>query len=155
MAEEDSMSDPVCELPKKNASGEEMRRVLRDAKTIAVVGLSENPARDSHRIAAYLQDHGYRVIPVNPTLSGEVLGEKAWPDLASVPTPIDIVDVFRRVDAIPGVVDEAIAVGARAVWMQLGLAHNASADKARAAGLTVIQNKCIMVEHRHLGLGPR
>jgi len=149
------MSDPVCELPKKNASGEEMRRLLSEAKTIAVVGLSENPARDSHRIAAYLRDHGYRVIPINPKLRGEVLGEKAYPDLASVPVPIDIVDVFRRVDAIPAIVDEAIAVGAKAVWMQLGLAHNASAEKARAAGLVVVQSKCIMVEHRHLGVSPR
>jgi predicted CoA-binding protein len=144
------MSDPVCELPKKNASGEEVRRMLRDAKTIAVVGLSEKPGRDSHRIAVYLREHGYRVIPVNPSLRGEVLGEKVYPDLASVPVPIDIVDVFRRVDAIPAVVDEAIAVGAKAVWMQLGLAHNESAEKARAAGLKVVQNKCIMVEHRHL-----
>ncbi len=144
------MSDPVCELPKRNASGEEMRRMLRDAKTIAVVGLSEKPSRDSHRIAAYLQDHGYRVIPVNPALHGEVLGEKAYPDLASVPVPIDIVDVFRRVEAIPGIVDEAIAAGAKSVWMQLGLAHDEAAEKARAAGLTVVQNKCIMVEHRHL-----
>ena len=143
------MSDPVCELPKKNASGEEIRRLLADAGTIAVVGLSENPARDSHRIAAYLQEHGYRVIPVNPAVR-EVLGEKAYPDLASVPVPIDIVDVFRRVDAIPAIVDDAIAAGAKAVWMQLGLAHNESAEKARRAGLAVVMNKCIMVEHRHL-----
>ncbi|HKB69613.1 MAG TPA: CoA-binding protein [Thermoanaerobaculia bacterium] len=144
------MSDPVCELPKKNASTEEIRRLLSEAKTIAVVGLSDDPARDSHRIAAYLQDRGYRVIPVNPRV-GEVLGEKAYPDLASVPVPIDIVDVFRRVEAIPAIVDEAIAAGAKAVWMQLGLAHNASAEKARAAGLDVVMNKCIMVEHRRLG----
>jgi len=144
------MSDPVCELPKKNASTEEIRRLLSEAKTIAVVGLSDDPARDSHRIAAYLQDRGYRVIPVNPRV-GEVLGEKAYPDLPSVPVPIDIVDVFRRVEAIPAIVDEAIAAGAKAVWMQLGLAHNASAEKARAAGLDVVMNKCIMVEHRRLG----
>jgi len=144
------MSDPVCELPKKNASTEEIRRLLSEAKTIAVVGLSDDPARDSHRIAAYLQDRGYRVIPVNPRV-GEVLGEKAYPDLASVPVPIDIVDVFRRVEAIPAIVDEAIAAGAKTVWMQLGLAHNASAEKARAAGLDVVMNKCIMVEHRRLG----
>jgi len=143
------MNDPVCELPKRNASNDEIRRLLTEAKTIAVVGLSEDPSRDSHRIAAYLREHGYRVIPVNPKVR-EVLGEKAYPDLASVPVPIDIVDVFRRVDAIPAIVDEAIAAGAKAVWMQLGLAHNASAEKARAAGLGVVMNKCIMVEHRHL-----
>lgn len=148
------MSDPVCELPKKNASGEETRRLLADAGTIAVVGLSDDPARDSHRIAAYLQEQGYRVIPVNPKVR-EVLGEKAYPDLASVPVPIDIVDVFRRVEAIPAIVDEAIAVEAKAVWMQLGLAHNASAEKARAAGMTVVMNRCIMVDHRKLGIGPK
>jgi hypothetical protein len=144
------MSDPVCELPQENASREDIRRMLAEAKTIAVVGLSDDPGRDSHRIGAYLQQAGYRVIPVNPNLR-EVLGEKAYPDLASVPEPIDIVDIFRRVDAIPAIVDEAIAIGAKAVWMQLGLAHNASAEKARAAGLGVVMNKCIMVEHRHLG----
>jgi predicted CoA-binding protein len=132
-----------------------MRRLLSDAKTVAVVGLSENPARDSHRIAAYLQDHGYRVIPVNPKLHGEVLGEKAYPDLASVPVAIDIVDVFRKPEAIPGIVDDAIAVKAKAVWMQLGLAHNAAAEKARAAGLEVVMSKCIMVQHRLLGISPR
>ena len=144
------MSDPVCELPQKNASREDIRRMLGAAKTIAVVGLSDDPGRDSHRIAAYLQGAGYRVVPVNPNLR-EVLGEKAYPDLASVPVPVDIVDIFRRADAIPAIVDAAIAIHAKAVWMQLGLAHNASAEKARAAGLDVVMSKCIMVEHRHLG----
>ncbi len=148
------MSDPVCELPQKNASRDDIRRMLTEAKTIAVVGLSEDPSRDSHRIAVYLQGAGYRVVPVNPTLR-EVLGEKAWPDLASVPERIDIVDIFRRVEAIPAIVDEAIAAGAGAIWMQLGLAHNPSAEKARAAGLGVVMNKCIMVEHRHLGVPKR
>ncbi|HET7451367.1 MAG TPA: CoA-binding protein [Thermoanaerobaculia bacterium] len=143
------MSDPVCELPQKNASREDIRRMLAAAKTIAVVGLSDDPGRDSHRIAAYLQGAGYRVVPVNPNLH-EVLGEKAYPDLASVPVPVDIVDIFRRVEAIPAIVDAAIAIRAKAVWMQLGLAHNASAEKARAAGLDVVMSKCIMVEHRHL-----
>ena len=143
------MADPVCELPAKNPSREDIRRMLTEAKTIAVVGLSDDPARDSHRIAVYLQDAGYRVIPVNPKIR-EALGEKAYPDLSSVPEPIDIVDVFRRVDAIPAIVDAAIAVRAKGIWMQLGLAHNASAEKARAAGLAVVMNKCIMVEHRYL-----
>ena len=148
------MTEPVCELPRKNAPNEEIRRILTEAKTIAVVGLSGDPGRDSHRIAEYLQEHGYRVIPVNPNVS-EVLGEKCYPNLASVPVPIDIVDVFRRVEAIPAIVDEAIAVGAKSIWMQLGLAHNASAEKARKAGLGVVMSKCIMVEHRHLGAAPR
>jgi predicted CoA-binding protein len=144
------MSDAICELPERNASSEEIRRLLTSARTIAIVGLSGNPARDSHRVAAYLQEHGYRVIPVNPALE-EVLGEKSYPDLASVPVPIDIVDVFRKPQAIPGIVDDAIAAKAKAVWMQLGLADNAAAEKARAAGLVVVMNKCIMVQHRHLG----
>lgn len=148
------MSDPVCELPEKNASSDEIRRILSAARTIAVVGLSRDPNRDSHRVAAYLQAQGYRVIPVNPAVK-EVLGEKAYPDLASVPVPVDVVDVFRRVEAIPGIVDEAIAVKAKAVWMQLGLAHNAAAEKARGAGLAVVMNKCIMMQHRHLGVPPR
>ena len=143
------MSDPVCELPRENASSDEIRRLLTAARTIAVVGLSPDPDRDSHRVAAYLQEHGYRVIPVNPSAS-EVLGERAYPDLASVPAPIDIVDVFRKPEAIPGIVDDAISVKAKAVWMQLGLANNAAAQKARAAGLAVVMNKCIMVQHRHL-----
>jgi len=149
------MADSVCEFPEKNASSEEIRGLLTRARTIAVVGLSPDPARDSHRVAAYLQRHGYRVIPVNPAV-GEVLGEKAYPDLASVPVPIDIVDVFRKPEAIPGIVDDAIAVKAKAVWMQLGLAHNAAAEKARAAGLEVVMSKCIMVQHRGLiGATPR
>jgi len=149
------MADSACELPEKNASSDEIRNLLTRARTIAVVGLSPDPERDSHRVAAYLRERGYRVIPVNPTVA-EVLGEKAYPDLASVPVPIDIVDVFRKPLAIPGVVDEAIAVKAKAVWMQLGLAHNAAAEKARAAGLEVVMNKCIMAQHRGLiGSTPR
>jgi predicted CoA-binding protein len=143
------MSDTICELPERNASSEEIRRVLSSARTIAVVGLSGDPARDSRRVAAYLQEHRYRVIPVNPALE-EALGEKAYPDLASVPFPIDIVDVFRKPQAIPGIVDDAIAAKAKAVWMQLGLADNAAAGKARAAGLAVVMNKCIMAQHRGL-----
>jgi predicted CoA-binding protein len=143
------MSDAVCELPERNASSDEIRHLLSSARTIAVVGLSKNPERDSHRVAAYLQEHGYRVIPVNPAVD-EVLGEKAYPDLVSVPVPIDIVDVFRKPEAIPGIVRDAIAAKAKAVWMQLGLADNPAAEKARAAGLAVVMSKCIMAQHRRL-----
>jgi hypothetical protein len=143
------MSDAVCELPERNASSDEIRRLLSTARTIAIVGLSGDPKRDSHRVAAYLQEHGYRVIPVNPTVI-EVLGEKAYPDLASIPVPIDIVDIFRKPAAIPGIVDDAIAAKAKAVWMQLGLADNAAAERARAAGLAVVMSKCIMAQHRLL-----
>ncbi len=139
----------TCEMPDSNPPSEEITRILNESKTIAVVGLSDNPERDSHRVAKYLMEKGYRVIPVNPGKS-EILGEKCYPDLASVPEKIDVVDVFRSVDAIPGIVDEAIRVGARTVWMQLGLAHKASAEKARKAGLGVVQGKCIKVEHSRI-----
>jgi len=139
----------ICEMPLDNASPEEVRQLLTTARTVAVVGLSDKQDRESYRVAAYLQLQGYRIIPVNPAVSS-VLGEKAYARLEDVPEKIDIVDIFRRPEAVPPLVDSAIAVGARAVWMQLGIAHNAAADKARAAGLQVIMNKCILIEHRRL-----
>jgi uncharacterized protein len=142
------MSD-ICEAPLHNASGDEIRQLLTTAHTIAVVGLSDKPDRDSYRVAAYLQQHGYRIIPVNPAVAN-VLGEKSYARLEDVPEKIDIVDVFRRPEAVPPIVDSSIAMGAGAVWMQLGIAHNAAADKAREAGLQVVMNKCILIEHRRL-----
>ncbi len=123
--------------------------LLRSAKTVAVVGISEKENRDSHRVAKYLKDHGYKIIPVNPKLQ-EVLGEPCYPDLKAVPDHIDVVDIFRSTDAIPGIVDEAIAVGAGSVWMQLGLAHDEAAAKARKAGLAVVMNRCMKIEHARL-----
>jgi predicted CoA-binding protein len=142
------MDEQSCELPMSNASDEEIDGILAKATTIAVVGLSARPNRDSHMVARYLQAHGYRIIPVNPT-APEVLGERSYPDLASVPSQIaiDVVDIFRKPEFIPKIVDEAIARGAATVWMQLGLAHNAAAEKARAAGLTVVMNRCMKIEH--------
>ncbi len=139
----------ACELPLTNATPGEVRRVFQTARTIAIVGLSDKPERDSFRVARYLQAHGYRIIPVNPNLA-EVLGERAYASLRDVPEPVDIVDVFRRPDAVPGLVEDAIAIGAKAVWMQEGIAHNAAADRARAAGLQVVMSKCIMKEHRNV-----
>ncbi len=138
-----------------NPSESELRTILTDARTIAVVGLSDKPERDSHEVALYLQAQGYRIVPVNPMLS-EVLGEKSYPSLAAIPPDlhVDIVDVFRRSEQVPPVVDEAIARGAKVVWMQLGVAHPEAAAKARAAGATVIENQCIMVRHRFLGIAP-
>ncbi|MBI4498879.1 MAG: CoA-binding protein [Chloroflexi bacterium] len=127
----------------------ELVEIFRTVKTIAVVGLSANPARDSHRVAAYLKDQGYRIIPVTPA-EREVFGLPAYPDLASVPEPIDLVDIFRRVAFIPPVVDEAIAVGAKVVWMQDELIHHEAAAKARAAGLTVVMDTCTLRQHRRL-----
>jgi predicted CoA-binding protein len=121
--------------------------ILKNCKTIAVVGLSSNPGRPSYGVTEYMQDAGYRIIPVNPN-EMEVLGEKSYARLEDVPEKIDIVDVFRRAEQVPPVVDSAIRVGAKVVWMQQGIAHEAAAEKARAAGLTVIEDSCILVEHR-------
>ena len=124
-----------------------IKNILEESKIVAVVGLSPREERDSHRVAKYLQSQGYRIIPVNPNAE-EVLGERSYPDLASVPEPIDIVDVFRRSEAVPGIVEEAIKVGARTVWMQQGVIHEEAAARAREAGLQVVMDRCIMIEHR-------
>lgn len=142
------MTEFACELPRSNASNAEIDALLASARTVAVVGLSNTPERDSYQVASYLKQHGYRIVPVNPGVS-EILGEKAYPNLLAIPAEvrIDVVDIFRRPDAIPAIVDEAIARGVKAVWMQLGLAVNAAADKARQAGLQVVMDRCIKVEH--------
>lgn len=142
------MGDQSCELPLSSASETEIDAILAGARTIAVVGLSEKPNRESNMVARYLQAHGYRIIPVNPA-AAEILGECSFPDLASIPKEItiDVVDIFRRPEFIPAIVDGAITRGARVVWMQLGLAHNAAAEKARAAGLVVVMDRCMKIEH--------
>lgn len=123
--------------------------ILRKYKTIAVVGLSNNPMRPSHGVSEYMQHQGYRIIPVNPGQS-EILGEKAYRTLEEIPDPVEIVNIFRRSDMIPPVVDSAIAIGARVIWMQEGIEHEGAADKARSAGLEVVMNTCILKEHRRL-----
>lgn len=128
---------------------DELRVLLANTRTIAIVGLSDKPWRDSYRVAAYLQRHGYRILPVNPNLR-EVLGEKAYARLEDVPETIDLVDIFRRADAVPEIIDAAIVIGAKAVWMQEGVVHEAAAAKARAAGLQVVMDRCILKEHRRL-----
>ncbi|MGE4555898.1 MAG: CoA-binding protein [Desulfovibrionaceae bacterium] len=138
-----------CELPLDNATDADVQRILASAKTVAVVGLSPKPERDSNRVAAYMIQAGFDVVGVNPGFK-EILGRPCYRDMASVPGKIDIVNIFRKPEAIPPVVDQAIEAGASCVWMQLGLAHNQAADKARAAGMDVVMNKCIMVEHRKL-----
>lgn len=112
---------------------------LRNSRTIAVVGLSDDPSRDSYRVSKYMQSQGYRIIPVNPMIQ-ETLGEKSYPDLKSVPGPIDMVDIFRRSEYVPPVVDEAIEVGVTYIWMQDGVVHPESAAKAEAAGIPVVMN---------------
>jgi uncharacterized protein len=127
-------------------SKETIRRILDECKTIAVVGLSSNPSRPSHGVSGYMQRQGYRVIPVNPNET-EVFGEKSYPDLAAVPEKIDLVDVFRRSDEAGKAVDEAIAVGAKAVWLQEGVIDNGAAQRALDAGLLVVMDRCILKEH--------
>jgi uncharacterized protein len=122
--------------------------ILKDCKTIAVVGLSSDEGRPSHRIARYLQNCGYKVIPVNPTLK-EALGEKAYPSLREIPEKIDIVDVFRRSEDVPPIADDAIAIGAKCLWMQEGIVNKQAAKKAEAAGLKVVMDRCLMMEHLH------
>ena len=135
-----------CEFPASNATPHEIATILRQAKTIAVVGLSPKPERPSHGVSAYMQAHGYRIIPVNPG-HPEILGENSYKSLLDVPVPIDIVDIFREPSAVPEIVDQAIQKGAKVIWMQEGIVHNAAAEKARAAGLQVVMNKCIYKEH--------
>jgi predicted CoA-binding protein len=121
--------------------------LLKNAKTIAVVGLSDSPLRPSHGVSAYMQSNGYRIIPVNPAIKG-ALGEKAVASLADIKEKIDIVDVFRRSEFVPEVVDEAIRLKVPAIWMQEDVVHEQAAEKARKAGIFVVMDKCILKEHR-------
>ena len=129
------------------SADDEIGKLLTNSKTIAVVGLSDSPLRPSHGVAAYMQTHGYRIIPVNPTIKG-ALGEKAVGALSDVKERIDIVDVFRRSEAVPEVVDEAIRLKVPAIWMQEGVIHEAAAEKAKEAGIFVVMDRCILKEHR-------
>lgn len=122
--------------------------ILINTKSIAVVGLSSNRGRAGYYVPAYLQGNGFRIIPVNPNLE-KALNEKAYPDLLSLPEPVDLVLVFRRPSHVPVVVDEAIQIGAKAVWMQLGIINESAAQMARSAGLLVVMDACMLVEHRH------
>ena len=137
------------ELAVINASPENIRAILKKYHTVAVVGLSDNPQRASHQVARYLQTQGYRIIPVNPQCQ-EVLGEKCYPSLKEVPEPVEVVDIFRKGEAIPAIVEEAIAAGAKVIWMQLGLESPEAAARARAAGLQVVMNRCMKIEHANL-----
>ncbi len=139
----------ACELPMIVPTSKEIVDILKESKTIAIVGLSPREERDSNEVARYLLDNGYEVIPVNPT-TGKILGLESYPSLSDVPVKIDIVDIFRKLDAVPGIVDEAIEIGARTVWMQENIVHNGAAKTAKEAGLKVVMNKCIMVEHRNI-----
>jgi predicted CoA-binding protein len=126
--------------------------LLKTSRTIAVVGLSGRRFRPSYGVAEYMQRNGYRIIPVNP-LVPVVLGEKCYPDLDSIPERVDIVDIFRRPEFVPEIVESAIRIGARAVWMQEGVAHDEAAARAEAAGLAVVMDRCILKDHRRIAFG--
>ncbi|WP_347093359.1 CoA-binding protein [Sphingomonas parapaucimobilis] len=134
---------------------DDIRDLLAKARTIALVGASDRPDRPSYGVMKRLQDHGYRVIPVNPQITGEhVHGEFVFRELGQLGDPIDIVDIFRRSEAAGDVVDEAIAIGAKAVWLQLGVVNEAAAARAEAAGLKVVMNRCPAIEIPRLGVAP-
>ncbi len=133
-------------MSEPSASPEEIKAILQNHKVVAVVGLSPKPERPSFQVARYLKDHGYQIVPVNPGQK-EILGEKCYPRLANIPFPVEVVDIFRNIEAIPAIVDEAIAKGAKVVWMQEGLAEPASAQKAREAGLQVVMDRCMKKDH--------
>ena len=128
---------------------DEIEKIIKESKNVAVVGLSNKLGRPSLTVASYLKGQGYKIIPVNPTIQ-EVGGDKCYPDLASVPDRIDIVDVFRKSDEVLPVVDAAIKIGAKVIWMQEGIVNEEAADKAREAGLMVVMDKCMLKEHARL-----
>lgn len=133
---------------------EDIRELLTTARTVALVGASDRPDRPSYGVMKRLQDHGYRVIPVNPQITGEhVHGEFVFRELGQLGDPIDIVDIFRRSDAVGAIVDEAIAIGAKAIWMQLGVVNDEAAARAEAAGLKVVMDRCPAIEIARLGIG--
>ncbi len=123
------------------------QQILQDCHTIAVVGLSSNPLRPSYEVAKFMQKRGYKIIPVNPQ-EAEVLGEKSYARLEDIPVKVDCVDVFRRPEFVPAIVDSAIAIGAKAVWLQLDVIHDEAFARAQAAGLLAVQDRCLLIEHR-------
>ncbi|GAB4375500.1 MAG: CoA-binding protein [Calditrichia bacterium] len=126
---------------------QEIESIFKNCKRIAVVGISDKPFRDSYRVAQFMKQEGYTVIPVNPNLD-KVLGLKCYPTLSDIPETVDLVDIFRRPEVVEPIVDEAIQIGAKAVWLQLGVVNEAAADKARAAGLQVVMDRCWKIEYQ-------
>ncbi len=141
------MGEEVCEVLFDHVKSEVIERILRDSKTIAVVGLSTNPEKDSHKVPAFLQKQGYRIIPVHPA-AAEILGEKAWRRLKDIPDKVDIVNVFRPPSELMGIVEEAIELGVKTVWAQEGIVSNAAAEKGEANGIVVVMDKCILKEYK-------
>jgi uncharacterized protein len=135
-------------MPESNQP--DIAAILKNTKTIAVVGLSDNPLRPSHMVSSYMQSEGYRIIPVNPHCRS-ILGETCYSDLLKIPSSVqvDMVNIFRKVEAVPAIVEEAIQRRVQGIWMQEGIVHRAAAEKAASAGLWVVMNRCLMVEHRY------
>lgn len=139
-----------CEFPTINADMDEIKEIFENVKTIAVVGLSPNPVKDSHRVAKYLQSVGYKIVPIYPK-EDEILGEKVYRSLKEIPFEVDMVDIFRKPAALPPIVQAAIDRGdVKVVWFQAGIVNNEAAKMAKDAGLTVVQNRCTMVDHKAL-----
>lgn len=139
----------TCEVPLGNPTTQEIKAILLSAKIIAVIGLSDKPARDSYKVAFYLKQNGYKIAPINPNVP-EILDERSYSRLEDVPFSVDIVDIFRRPEFALEIVESAIKIGAKVVWMQEGIVHNVAARKAIENGLKVIMNKCIMKEHKKI-----
>ena len=139
----------MAQLSRPNPDDAHLKKILEQARTVAVVGLSPDAQRDSHKVAAYLQKNGFRIIPVNPKVD-EILGEKSYPDLADIPEPVDVVDVFRKSEAVPEIAEQAAKIGAKVLWLQRDVRNDPAADKAQAAGMQVVQDICIKVTHQRL-----
>ncbi|MDY7037661.1 MAG: CoA-binding protein [Thermodesulfobacteriota bacterium] len=141
------MTDVQFELPDDNPTSDEIKDILKTCKKIAIVGLSPKENRDSNKVGRYLLERQYEIVPVNPGKK-EILGKKCYKTLIEIPSKIDMVNIFLNPNRVSTVVDHAVEIGARVIWMQLGIVHNESAEKARKAGIQVVMNKCIMIEHQ-------
>ncbi len=139
----------MCQLPDCNPPSEKIIEILRECRNIAIIGISPKVSRDSNMVARYLMQQGYKIIPVNPGQM-EILGQPCFKTLSDIPQRVDMVNIFLNPKRVPPVVDQAIEMGVHAIWMQLGVVHNESAQKARKAGVQVIMNKCVMAEHKRM-----
>ncbi len=137
-------------IPARYQDAETIRAILRESKTIAVVGLSPDPSRPSHDVARYMQAQGYRIVPVSPVIS-EALGEKSYPTLSDIPFSVDLVDVFRRSEFVPAIAEDAVKIGAKALWLQLGVISPEGEETAERGGLRVVVDRCLKVEHQRYG----
>lgn len=143
------MKTPLCEIPFTCADDSQIAQILKETKTIAIVGISHKPDRDSHRVARYLMENGFFIVPVNP-IREEILGQKCFRSISQIPFPVDMADLFLSPDKVPKAVDEAISKGVKSIWMQIGVIHNEAAKRAMERGIKVVMNRCIKIEHQRL-----